>query len=534
MSYYTTGSGGSTVVKGVKTVSSSNGWKLVYNRDASYVLTEVTAYNTSVDYCSDPAIVGCTLPAGYPIGKRVNESGETRIKRAATGLATGDEAFEARILSGGVIKTASGVTKTVVKYTAAESASPNEKRLDKVKSVQVGGSTWSYDYTFGTDNAVTATVTAPDSTTRTVVVNARGLITSQTDELGRQTKYEYDGAGRVLKVVAHDATYDSGGALTGGYTQYRYDTQGNLDKTSTYPRGGGAAIETSATYPGSGCTGKACRYPLATTDASNAVTTYTYDSVHGGVLSVISPAPTAGAARIGTFYTYATKTPRIKTSPTTDVAGTPVYRLVTTKTCAVQSLTSTNCDVSGDILWTKTDIFYDVDIPADPNDVGYTGATRNVLPYRTVVTRGDSAVTLTSESLYNSLGQVIYSYGPKASDDSSSDLTPRESFAFFDAIGRPVGGIGADPDGSARTMKRPATRTTYNSDGKVSAEESGVVPTSAYSGSTAIDRWNSAKAEWSLATTAGITVLEKNTNEFSTTTGLPIRARHYAALPVTA
>ncbi|EGF92867.1 wall-associated protein [Asticcacaulis biprosthecium C19] len=523
LTYYTAVEFGNTVNKGVKTVSSSNGWILKYDRDGSYAVTQVTGYNRSVT-CDDPGNSACVLPNGYPLAKKVVDGGETKIVRSAIGAAATDELTQARILSGGVVKTASGVTRTTTTYTTAEATAASVPALaGKVKTVQTGGSTWTYGYVFGSYSAITTTVTAPDATTRVTVVDDRGRIASQTDELGRQTKYEYDGAGRVLKVIAHDATY-SGATLTGGYTEYRYDAQGNLDRTSTYPRNGGTAVVTSATYPGSGCTGKACRYPVETTDANNAVTTYTYDSTHGGVLSVIAPAPTSGANRIGTFYTYAQKTPRIKTSPTADTASTPVYRLVTTKTCAVQSSTSTACDVSGDTLWTQSTVSYDV-------DSGYAGVTRNVLPVKTVTTRGDNSVTLTSESLYTKEGQVFYSYGPKASDDASSDVTTRESFAFFDPIGRPVGGIGADPDGSARTMKRPATRTTYNSDGQVSVEESGVVPTSAYSGSTAIDRWTTAEAEWR-STTAGITVLDKNTNEFSTTTGLPIRARHYAALPV--
>ena len=56
--------------------------------------------------------------------------------------------------------------------------------------------------------------------------DAEGNLTSQTDQLGRTTAWEYDGLGRVVKETLPDP--DGAGALPGPFTQSSYTSLGEL------------------------------------------------------------------------------------------------------------------------------------------------------------------------------------------------------------------------------------------------------------------------------------------------------------------
>ena len=509
--------------RSIKSVTSSLGWMLWYDVDVNYKVVKVTALNQSAYYC-DPNGSSCTPGGDSPYVSSTTSGSTTTISRNGTALVSYS-------VSGATTTTTSpsGVAKAVTTYSSGTYAG----RVSTVNIGGIGGSTWSYAYAVDANGNTVTTVTAPNGTTRSLAVANGHQIVYQTDEDGRITKYAYSGVGsdQITEVVNPD-----GNAATGGFTLYQYDPTGRVTQTSVVPKNGaaggtpnpGAALISTATYVAcDGTNASSCMKPRSHTDVTGATTTYTYDA-SGNLLSTIAPAATSGAYQLATFNTYAAKTPQIKTSGGTLASNPAVKRLSVTKTCEVIAATSTACDVTGG-QWTETDINYDV-------DSGYTGAGRNLLPVSVIAKRSDKTATLETDSLYNNLGQVIYSYGPKASDDSDTDLTSKETFTFYDAVNRPVGTIGPDPDGTASTMKRQASRTTYDSDGQVTMQETGLVPTSAYAGASLNAKWLAAQTEFN-STTAGITVLEKNTNEYSpssaTQPGMPVRARHYAALGVT-
>lgn len=89
---------------------------------------------------------------------------------------------------------------------------------------------------------------------------ADGLMTAETDPLGRTTRYEYDATGNAIRVVnalgqATVLAYDAGGRVTqatspgGIVTRYVYDARGRMISRSITPAGGGAAeIDAFAFY----------------------------------------------------------------------------------------------------------------------------------------------------------------------------------------------------------------------------------------------------------------------------------------------
>lgn len=97
---------------------------------------------------------------------------------------------------------------------------------------------------------------------------------------------------------------------------------------------------TSATYPSTCSNPKTCNKPTSTTDARGQTTDYTYDSAHGGLLTVTDPADASGVrpqTRIGygSIYAY------YKNSGGTIVAGPSAF-YVPTSASSCQTATAGN------------------------------------------------------------------------------------------------------------------------------------------------------------------------------------------------
>jgi YD repeat-containing protein len=120
---------------------------------------------------------------------------------------------------------------------------------------------------------------------------------SVTDPLNRTTSFQYDSNGRLMRTTLPE----------GNYTQLTYDARGNVTEARQVAKAGSglADIVTTASYDSSCTNPVTCNEPNSTTDAKGNVTDYTYDSTHGGVTSITRPAPTNGAVRPQTRYSYA-------------------------------------------------------------------------------------------------------------------------------------------------------------------------------------------------------------------------------------
>lgn len=239
----------------------------------------------------------------------------------------------------------------------------------------------------------------------------------------------------------------------GNYTAYTYDSRANVTQVTEVAKAGSglANIVTSAVYPASCANTLTCNQPSATIDARGHQTDYTYDPNHGGVLTVMAPAPTVGAVRPQTRLTYTSRYAWYKNSSGSVVqAPTPIALVTQSSACA----TLTSCSNGADE--TRTTTAY-----------GTAGVANNLAPTSVTVSAGNGSVSSTIATTYDAVGNVLTLDGPLA---GSADL----SRLRYDAVRQLVGAIGPDPDG-AGPLKHRATRTTYNLDGQPVSVERGTV-----------------------------------------------------------
>ena len=312
----------------------------------------------------------------------------------------------------------------------------------KVSQVTAVSGTWNYAYAdAGTTRTTTATGPLGQSLTA-VSDQTIGRATSVKDALNRTTSYAYDGQKRLQRVTQPD----------GDYAELTYDARGNITKTTFTPNGaGGAVIETKATYPATCTNPVTCNLPTTTTDARNNVTDYTYDAVHGGVLTVTAPAPTTGAVRPQTRIAYAAQTAQYKNS------GGVIVPAATSVTLPVSfSACTTGSSCIGTVNEVKSSIVY-----------GSAGVANNLLPTSTTSGNGAGTLSATTTLTYTPNGDRASVNGPLAGSDDTTTYR-------YDAARQLVGVIGPDPDGAGPLLRR-AVRNTYSPRGQVTLVEQGTV-----------------------------------------------------------
>jgi hypothetical protein len=128
----------------------------------------------------------------------------------------------------------------------------------------------------------------------------------------------------------------------GNYATYTYDNFDSPVEAVMHAKpGSGLADQTiSATYAYSVPGGKL--KPLTTTDANGNVTTYTYDAVHGGVLTETAPA--VGGISPQKRYEYAQRYAWLKNAGGTySQAATPVWVMVRERSCKTTAASGAGC-----------------------------------------------------------------------------------------------------------------------------------------------------------------------------------------------
>jgi RHS repeat-associated protein len=423
----------------LQSVSSSLGYQLHFNygTDTAVIIAEynvwkrldrIDAVNTAVDYC-DPAAHSCSYSQTWPSVAYSGNDVTDALSRTST-YTSSTTAFTIRRAS----STAVGgpVNLTV-----------NLDSNARVSSVVRDGLTWNYSWSL-TGTTMQLTRTDPGSHVRVYTSDTNvGLPTSIQDERGKTTSYQYDSSGRLTQVTQPE----------GNYVHYTYDSRGNVTLAEATPKGGsGAKIVASAVYPSSCSNSPTCNEPSSTTDERGNTTDYTYDSTHGGVLTVTLPAPTTGATRPQARYTYSALQAYVKNSSGSIVAtGLPAYRVTAVSACQ----TGSSCAGTADEV--KTTIAY-----------GSTGVANNLLPTSVSAGAGDNSLTATVAAGYDNIGNVQTVDGPL----SGTADTVRYR---YDAARQLVGTVSPDPDGAGTGLKPRAVRTTYNLDGQATKAELGNV-----------------------------------------------------------
>lgn len=159
---------------------------------------------------------------------------------------------------------------------------------------------------------------------------SRRVLAYIADPLGRRTGFTYNAAVEVSSVMSP----------SGLATVNEYDARNNIVRSIVRPpTGTGPDLVTTYTYAAS-CTvatQATCNKPLTITDPKGNVTEFTYNS-RGQVLTQTLAAPTAGAPRPQTRFTYTMRTAFIKDASGLPVAaGQPISLLTRTSSCRTQS-----------------------------------------------------------------------------------------------------------------------------------------------------------------------------------------------------
>lgn len=444
-------------------VTSSLGWTVRYQLPAGggAAPNSIVIVNGTIDYC-DPNADSCsatdqsTWPSLSSQGLYPN-SGES-----ISLVSTGSNPWPTYYVSGYSSSYGGNITTTT--YPGPHSYYYWDNDF-KIKTLTRNGLTWSYDYSPKdvSTGLSTTTVTNPDGSARRLKfltysshpgTGDSSRIDSIQDELGRTTKYVFVNPRYVSQVITPEATY-SGSTLTGGYTQYGYDSRWNITSSTTYPKGGGTPIITSAAYSSPCVNRVTCNKPTSVTDANGNTTIYTYDETHGGILTETGPA--VNGVQPQKRYSYLQITPYLKSSTGSMEAQPPVWRLTGTSVC--RTMTLATCVGTADEI--KTIISYG----SDNTHPVYN----NVLPVLVTTVNGDGSNSTMISYTYDNFGHVTSVKGPRTDVDDTRYTT-------YDMYGRPLLQIAADPDGSGPLL-RQATRTTYDPEGRVLKVETGTTNT---------------------------------------------------------
>ncbi len=477
-SSYFTGATISTITypNGVKltfngaTVTNNLGYMLKFNNACSYfepcnpANETATAINNAVDYCN-PAASSCTgLTQSWPTvthgyGSLIDAAGQYTY-----------------LITDGYY--AWGYSRSTTPYTIERKVWYDYSSYGYIEDAR-NATTGTTNYSL-TDSGDTRTVIATDGLGHVRVVTSKvstgQVLTDTVDPSGLNltTTLTYDSSNRLTRITHPE----------GNYTNYTYDTRGNVtEKRDVAKSGFGLSdIVTTATYP-STCDAsnfRICNKPTSVTNPLGNETDFTYDANHGGVLTITGPA--VGGVRPQTRYTYTSLYAWYKNSSGSIVqAATPVYKLTQISQCT----TSSSCTNAAEEV--RTTIAY---------TAGGSSQATNLQPVSTTVAAGDGSLSATTATAYDIVGNASTVDGPLS---GSSDTTKYK----YDADRRVVGVIQPDPDG-AGSLKNPATRTTYDYEGRVSRVEQGYVN-------------SQSDPDWS-----GFTSVASTTTAYDTTTGFKI------------
>jgi RHS repeat-associated protein len=386
-------------------------------------LASAVAINNAVDYCSVDGYT-CSFTQSWPTVSFPGTTGATMVDPAGD---TTTYTYTSGMLSG--IRRP-GASVDTVSFTYDGSY--------RVATATAGGVTSTYTYGTGTTSVATTA-----SATRSINFNTSGQLTSST-VAGQTSTFTYC---TVNDSVCRTGLLRTAETPEGQTTTYSYNARGLVTQTVITDSADANPITTSATYPSSCTNPVTCNRPTATTDASGQVTNYTYDATHGGVTQVQLPAAATGQPRPTIQYQYASHFARAKNS-----SGT----LVNFPTAIVMPTGSTQCRTAATCAGTANEAV---------SAVAYNNATQpNLLPISVTTRLGNNTLAATTALTYNNLGQVLTADGPLAG-------TADTVYNIYEASGRPIGTISADPDG-AGALPRLASRVTYTH-GLVTAQESG-------------------------------------------------------------
>ncbi len=429
----------------VQSVTNNSGYQLHFeyapdspHTDPGMSLDMVSAklINNAIDYC-DPLADTCTgLTQSWPTLTYTTQIvGSTRVENVTDSLGRTTQflfnATSSRLT--GVKRPGSSSNDVTIGYDGNQ----------RVSSVAIPGRTTSYTWSL---SGVVLTGTATDSvgTVRVTTASTSGkVILTEKDGLNRTTSYTYDSYVRLQQVTFPE----------GNKVKYTYDARGNVTETRQIAKAGSglADLVTTANYDATCSNPVKCNQPNWTRDANGNQTDYTYNATTGQLTSVILPKPQTTSPNPQVTYSYSSFYAwRKNASGALVQAPGPVSLLTGTSTCMTSAACSSTADEQVMVI---------------AYQAGSSSTPSNLLPASQTMRAGDSSVGATTTFGFDRIGNLVSIDGPLA---GSGDTTIHR----YDALRRPVGSIGPDPDaGGARP--NPAKRLTYDDKGRVAAVEQG-------------------------------------------------------------
>ena len=397
---------------------------------------EAIGINLTEEYC-DPDADSCSLTGDWPsVEYDLDSFGRVDAVTDQSGRTT-SYSYIGETISG-IQEPGSGSPDINIGYVPT---------TFQVQSIGVVGSTWNYAYN---DSGSTRTITttnpgSPATTTEAVSNQTTGRMTSFENELGDVTSYQYDSQHRLER-----ATHPEG-----NYTEYDYGSRGNVTTVTHVPKSGSglANIVVSAAYPSSCSNPLICNQPTSITDARGATTDFTYDPDHGGILAVTAPAPTTGADRPQTRFSYEETYAWYKDASGNVVqAPTPVILPSEIRACAVGE----TCENTA--AETVTTVSY---------GPGGTTNPSNLLPSAVTQRSGDSSISTTTSFSYTANGDIASVDGPLSGSADTTHYRYNDARQLEGVIGPDADGAGPDP--------RRAMMNVYYSSGRLGRTHYGTV-----------------------------------------------------------
>lgn len=305
-----------------KTIVSNRGFALVFD----YSSTQVTAacgYNLAVTYVTTSttcASAALKVTYGYTAAKL---TGVTDVFGNVANY-TYD--------SGGYLACLTDPGTTTCKVTNTHAPSRGGNAIVVTAQTTADGANWGFACDCGIAELADpedlnpedgTSMTEPNGATANFSFTA-GSFSYYQNENGKVYTPQY--GGRILYSLTSpegnkvNFTYNDGAETKRTFVGKSGSGLGNIDQaTKTYP---------------TSCTNLIiCHLPLTVTDARGALTGYTYDSIHGGVLTETKPADSAGISAV-VRHNYAQKYAYIKNSGGGySPAATPVWVLIEDRTC---------------------------------------------------------------------------------------------------------------------------------------------------------------------------------------------------------
>jgi len=306
---------------------------------------------------------------------------------------------------------------------------------------------WNYAYTVTSPDLITV-ATGPSGEETLAFTNeavgrphqVRQLVaTSPTTEV-REYNFTYDGQNRLTGIEQPE----------GDRVTYTLDARGNATQTVWTSKDGLSTITTSATYPTTCSSPVICNRPVSTTDGRGAVTDYSWDPTHGGLLAMTEPAPTAGALRPQTRYSYGPRYAWYRNSSGVVVqAPSPVTVPTAVSACITGNVAGGCAGTADEVVTVMT---YET-----------SGAATNLQPISISTGAATGSLRPTQTLTYTEDGDVATVSGPVSGDSTTYVYDPARQL---------VGVMSADPDGGGVGLNR-AQRLSYSPRGQITLVEAG-------------------------------------------------------------